>query len=419
MFLSTNDVLGGAATVTFRLVEALRRQGVDARMLVARKDTDRPWIDTVGRARFKMAKCAERAGIFMANGFDRRELWKVSDAACGCGATKHPWVREATTIVLGWINQGLLSLSDIERLERTDKRIVWWMHDLWCATGICHIPPGDCHRYTEGCGRCPLLHGRAGRHDLSERTFRRKAELLGSFRISYLAVSAWQRDVCLSSPILAKKQIKVLGHPLQIERFPVSPSVAGLGKLKNLSPELAEAIKTGVPIVVMGAARLDDTVKGLPIAIEALNIVGRRVLPVFFGRLRDPRAFASLGIPYIHISHVEQELLPELYAAATVVLSTSHFETMGATLMEGIAAGATAVSFGTGGQRDIVVDGECGYIAPYPAGATAGELAANVAGAIRKAISSPFPRMNQHRSIATRFAADAVARRFIEITHAR
>lgn len=139
LFLSTNDLLGGAAMVTFRLVEALRRQGEDARMLVASKQSDKPWVDTVDPLRFRMAKAVERAGIFARNGFDRKDLWKVSDASTSCGATSHPWMREARVVVFGWICQGLLSLADIRRLERTDKRLVWWMHDLWCATGICHL----------------------------------------------------------------------------------------------------------------------------------------------------------------------------------------------------------------------------------------------------------------------------------------
>lgn len=205
LFLSTNDLLGGAAMVTFRLVEALRRQGEDARMLVASKQSDKPWVDTVDPLRFRMAKAVERAGIFARNGFDRKDLWKVSDASTSCGATSHPWMREARVVVFGWICQGLLSLADIRRLERTDKRLVWWMHDLWCATGICHLPAPGCTRYTEGCGLCPWLHGRAGRSDLSARTFGRKMEILRSFRIRYAAVSAWQRDRCMESPILKGK----------------------------------------------------------------------------------------------------------------------------------------------------------------------------------------------------------------------
>lgn len=416
LFLSTNDTLGGAAMVTFRLVEALRRQGRDARMLVARKDSDRAWVDVVNPMRFKMAKVAERARIYMANGFSRDDLWRVSDASTGCGAASHPWVTEARSIVLGWTCQGLLSLNDIRRLERTDKRILWWMHDLWCATGICHLPPAGCERYTTGCGRCPLLHWRAGKHDLSARTFARKMDVLRSFRIRYLAVSSWQRDRCAESPIFEGKKIEVLGHPLQVEKFAVSPMAEGLHRISSL-PGVAlggnvQGEWASKKIIAMGAARLDDPIKGLSIAVEALNSLadrhGESAVAVLFGALKSPDALAELKFPYVHIPRIDAELLPELYAAATVVLSTSHFETMGATLMEGMAGGATPVTFGTGGQTDIVVDGHNGYVARYPS-------AESVAECVDRALCKPFDRHAQHRSVASRFGADAIARQFLTL----
>ena len=95
LFLSTNDTLGGAAMVTYRLVSALRRMGVDARMLVGRKDGDDAWVAQVGSFRRKLAKVVERAEIFASNGFDRTDLWKVSTARFGAAVASHPWVVEA------------------------------------------------------------------------------------------------------------------------------------------------------------------------------------------------------------------------------------------------------------------------------------------------------------------------------------
>ena len=219
----------------------------------------------------------------------------------------------------------------------------------------------------------------------------------------------------MESPIFEGKKIEVLGHPLQMEEFPVVTSDEARRALGALSPLLAEALESGRPIIAMGAARLDDPVKGLPIAIDALNDLNdRRDAPrgvaVLFGALKNPDALAGLRYPHVHIPYVEARLLSQLYAAATIVLSTSHFETMGATLMEGIAGGATAVTFGTAGQTDIVADGENGYIAAYPD-------PASVADCMARGLAAPFPRDAQHRSIGRRFAADTVARRFLRLLH--
>lgn len=47
-FISHSDTLGGAAIVTYRLMRALRRQGVDAKMVVYTKLTDDPNVSVIG-----------------------------------------------------------------------------------------------------------------------------------------------------------------------------------------------------------------------------------------------------------------------------------------------------------------------------------------------------------------------------------
>lgn len=399
LFLSTNDTLGGAAMVTHRLASALRRTGVDARMLVGRKDGDDEWVAQVGSSRRKVAKVAERAEIFASNGFDRADLWKVSTARFGAAVASHPWVAEADAIVLGWVNQGFLSLGQLRRICEMKKPVVWWMHDLWCATGICHLPAG-CTHYELGCGRCPLLHWERRMGDLSRAVWERKMDIFRRYPIKFLAVSRWQREQCLKGSLLRGMDIEVLGHAFPVEESTTEP---------------AEGSDCGKLRIVMGAARLDDPVKGLPVAIEALNLLAQehpelaaRSEAVFFGGLADENAFEALRFPFRYVGRMAPDELRNLYATATVVLSTSRFETMGATLMEGMAAGATPVTFGVGGQPDIVTHGENGYIADYGS-------AQSVAHCLRLALESPFPRAEQHASVASRFSEKVIAGRLLRI----
>lgn len=406
LFLSTNDTLGGAATVTYRLVEALRERGVDARMLVARKDSDAPWVARVAPWIHKAAKTAERAEIFINNGFDMADLWAVSTARFGARVSRHPWVREADVIVLGWVSQGFVSLGDIRRILASRKRTVWMMHDLWCATGICHLP-GTCHRYEEGCGRCPLLHWERRRGDMSRMVWQRKANLLIDAPITYIAVSNSQREAALGSPLLRHSRIEVLPHAFPIELYHTAPQAGA-------DAAFTDGIE-GKKIIAMGAARLDDPIKDLPAAIGALNRLAdsypelaSRCEAVFFGALRNPRALDTLRLPHRHAGMLDSAQLRELYASSSVVLSTSKFETMGATLMEGMAAGATIVTFGGDGRNDIVTHGVNGYIAESGDTAT-------LARYIAQALDSPYPRDAQHRSVASRFSSQAVAEKFLTI----
>ncbi len=413
VFLSTNDKLGGAAIVTLRLVEALRSAGVDARMVVGRKDGTDDYVAQVGQTRRKVAKVLERGEVFINNGFDMVDLWKVSTGSFGADVCGHPWVRDADVIVLGWINQGFLSLPQLKKLCHTGKPVFWWMHDLWCATGICHLPPGGCSRFEVGCGLCPLLHRKKSQGDLSHRIWERKMRVIGQSPIRFITVSSWQRDMALRSSLLRGKGIDVIPHAFPVELAYTEPrgdatseKLAFLNSLGNRR------------LIVMGAARLDDPVKNLPMAVTALNLFRDRYPQeadgceaVFFGTLRDHDMLNGLKMPCRLPGQLDAGELRQLYSAASVVLSTSHFETMGATLMEGMAGGAIPVTFNQGGQGDIVTHNENGFIADY---GSAESIAANPARAL-PLTGAPFTRTAQHASIASRFSAPAIAGRFLEL----
>lgn len=412
VFLSTNDNLGGAAVVTLRLVEALRRKGIDARMLAGVKRGTADYVASADGLRRKAAKVFERGEIFINNGLDLGDLWKVSTGRFGADVCSHPWVRQADAVVLGWINQGFLSLPQIKRLCATGKTIVWWLHDLWCATGICHLP-GECTRFEMGCGLCPLLHWEKWRGDLSHRVWQRKMNIIGESPIRFAAVSSWQRDQAMRSPILRGKNIAVLPHAFPTGLSHTAPR-PGFQSEKLRFLDMHQDRK----LIVMGAARLDDSIKDLPMAIASLNLFLERhsreaeqCEAVFFGDMRNPGLLSDLKMPHRWLGKLDAAEARQLYSAASVVLSTSRFETMGATLMEGMAAGAIPVTFNRGGQGDIVTHGENGFIARYGSPAS---VADNLAAALPLA-GAPFTRQAQHASVEARFSAQAVAERFLRI----
>lgn len=414
-FLSTNDNLGGAATVTLRLIEGLRELGEDAYMVCARHSLgdEVGYVHPVSRHRWLSAFLRERLIIYLRNGLSRKQLFKVSTAATGCRVDEMEKLKSADVIVLNWINQGLVSLQDIDRLCSLGKPVVWIMHDLWCATGICHLP-GECRRYEGECGCCPLLgHGGSHsryRHDLSHRVWMQKRSLYDRHpNLRFVAVSRWQHEVCLQSGLLRQRDMHVLPHAFPIDDYSVSPTAEQLGELQSMG------IDTDCRVIVMAAARLDDPVKDLPMAVESLNRLAEKhpevaagCQAVFVGSLRDPSLLSSLGMAHVATGPLTQSQLRALYSAATAVISTSDYETMGATLMEGIASGATAVTFGNGGQRDIVRHGHNGYIARY-------KDADDFAACLGTTLTTPMDRSLQHADIAARFSASTIATRFLNI----
>lgn len=402
VLINTSDSIGGAAVVTYRLMQALRREGVDARMIVFHKTSQ---DENVAQTGHRLSFLRECAYTFCHNGFDRPNLFKISSGYSGLPIWKHPWVKDADVIALNWINQGLLSLDGIERLASLGKPIVWTMHDMWQLTGVCHHAY-ECERYKERCGRCQYINNGAKDFDLSRRRWIRKHNLYDDTSIRFVAVSNWLAEKCRESSLLRNRSIEVIPNAFPIEAFHTSPTRHlpwwDLDRTKN--------------IILMGAARIDDPIKGLDYAIDALNIVAERRKDiaersqmVFFGNIRDASLLDRLRFPYIHVGPIQDaEVLHQLYASADVVLSTSLYETLPGTLIEGQAAGCTPVTFGRGGQSDIVDHGKSGYIAEY-------RNAESVAEGIIQALEKPADREMLHEQVRSRFASDVIAKRYIEL----
>ncbi len=404
--INTSDTLGGAAIVTYRLMEALRNAGHDARMVTFVKYGDSPHVmESATRSQRGNRFVPERGWIFLHNGLNRENLFKVSIANTGMPLHRHPWIREADIISLNWINQGTLSIKGIERICALGKPVVWTMHDMWCMTGACHHAY-ECTGYRDRCGNCQFFHGGSSGHDLSRSTWLRKKALFDKTDIHFVAVSRWLAEKCRHSSLLAGKPISVIPCAYPVESYHTEPYVTMHSYDIDYSRD----------IIVMGAARLDDPVKGLPYAIKAFNYVfdtnpswANRCLVVFFGNIRNPRLLNEMQLPFVHIGQVnDPKILRELYARAKVVVSSSLYETLGATLIEGQAAGAVPVSFGEGGQTDIIEHGVNGYIAEYRNPESLGRY-------IIKALEQPFDRAFLHNEVTRHFGAETIAARYIDL----
>lgn len=400
LLVNHSDTAGGASVVTYRLMDALNREGADARMLVVHKHTDSLRVTTAASPRkSRLPFLAEHADIFLRNGFNRETLFKISTARYGLPLHRHPWVAEADIIVLNWINQGMATLKEVRALASL-KPVVWTMHDQWNMTGVCHYTDG-CERWRKDeCRDCPLV----GRGKLAHRVFLDKKRLYSTAKLHFVAVSNRLAELCRQSELMHRADITVIPNALPVEKFGTVPALSrsGLGLPENGR------------IVVMGAARLDDPVKNLPLAIETLNgLKTPDVTAVFFGDLRDRSLLNTLRIPYVYLGVVrEHERLQSLMAHADVVLSTSVWETLPGTIVEGIAAGAAAVATDNGGQADIIEESVTGYLLPA-------DCTPDVSSSILDvALSSPScdaTRKMLHQAMSERFGAPAVARAYIRL----
>lgn len=431
LIINKSDSTGGAAIVSRRLLHALRKEGADARMLVAERLTDDPHIAPIATAwRRKAAFLADRLPVAIANGFRRDTLFKIDAASAGIDITRHPWVREADVILINWINQGVLSLSGIRRLLRAGKRIIWTMHDMWNFTGVCHHA-GECRGYELNepgggrCGFCPLLGRHAGRHDLSLSVNDRKHTLYAQGRIDFVAVSSWLARKAAESRLLHDRRVHVIPNA-----FPIPDPTLLDSRIAPDAPELR---------LIFGAARLDDPIKDLPMLIEVLQTLRQRhpdlasrTRLTLYGAIKDSALLDRIPVTTDYRGLIRNpKAIPDLYLQSHIVLSTSRWETLPGTLIEGQAYGCWPIAFDAGGQSDIIdtadqfpinTADQSHSIEAAPTGTLlprrdAADMADAIAAAAPLLASDPAIPGRLHAAVARKFSAPAIAEAYLSLIH--
>ena len=408
-FISRSDLRGGAAIVTYRLVEALRGIGVDARMLVCEKLSDSDFVRVCAPS-WKIQYCflKERLNVYLRNGFNRKDLFKVDPATDGLPLWSHPWVKEADAVLLGWVNQGMLSLKGVRRICRLGKPVVWIMHDMWNMTGICHHA-GACRRYLSECGCCPFLGKRGWNEDMSHRTWIEKDKLYSEEHLRFVAVSTWLAERARESGLMKRMPVEVIPNPFKLD-------IAASGR-----GEVGRDEKIGL---LFGAARIDDPIKGLGVFKRALEIlvrdhpeVGERLRVVTFGGCKYAESLEGFAVEHKHLGFLKgEEEIRKAYESCGIVVSTSEFETLPGTLVEGQAYGCIPVATDHGGQRDIIEHRATGWLAEWSEDAEerAERIAEGILWAYGKRDDSEM-RIRMQASVRNKFSASEVARRILAL----
>ena len=409
LIINTSEKKGGAAIAANRLMDALRNHGIQAKMLVCNKQTDNPNVICLKNKLQKKWKFVwERVVIWINNLFSRKNLFQVSIANTGFDITRLTEFQEADLIHLHWINQGMLSLKNIRQIIDTGKPIVWTMHDMWECTGICHHAY-TCQRFKTECKICPFLRF-PNPKDLANQVFIQKKQIYQSAKLHIVSVSQWLANQVKESALLKDKPITVIPNTLSLSAFKI---------LNCKESRQALGLPENKRILLFGAARIDDPIKGFDILLEAIQYLltqktykKEELHLVTFGTYKYP----ARSIPRIPISHTdmgwitENTVLSQLYSAADIVISSSLYETFGQTLIEAQACGCIPVSFGNSGQSDIINHKQNGYLAEY---LSVKSLAAGIEWGISKSLNRNKEKLRNE--VIERYSDKIVAAQYINL----
>ena len=365
LIVNTSERTGGAAVAAHRLMMALNNNGVKAKMLVRDKEGANSSLTVVGLPKSSLLHWHflwERLVIFCRLHFSKKHLFEIDIANSGSDITKLREFQEADIIHLHWINQGMLSLKNIQKILSSGKPVVWTMHDIWPATAICHYTRG-CNYFKNRCAHCKLLPGGGSNNDLSSAVWKKKEKMLDAGNIYFVACSRWLETEAKASALLRDHKITSIPNPIDTHVY---------------CPQKKHAVRKqlGLPedkqIILFVSQRVTDKRKGMDYFIEAIahlvktdpDVAQKTGIAILGGHSED--VAGQLSLPVYPLGYVSDEKkIVEVYNAADVFVLPSLEDNLPNTIMEAMACGVPCVGFKVGGIPEEIDHKRTGYVADY------------------------------------------------------
>lgn len=407
LIISTFEKNGGAAVAASRLGAALNANGVKARMLVRDKSSDHPWVIPLDKSpRLKLRFIWERVCIWIENKFRKENLFAVSLANTGEDVTRLEDFRKADVIHLHWVNQGMLSLKDIQKIVESGKPVIWTMHDMWNMTGICHYT-SECEHYrTKKCLDCPMLPGITA---IAHKIFKRKEKLYQHARIAFVGCSQWLAKKGKESVLLGNCQVESIPNPINTVLFAPQP---------QQQIRIKRQLPCDKKLLLFGSMKVTDKRKGFDYLLQACCLLAEQYPSlkeelgiVMMGGQAD-EVVNQLPFPVYCMGFLNNEKdIAEVYNTADLYVTPALEENLPNTIMEALSCGIPAVGFEVGGIPEMIDHRQNGYVAHYK---SAEDLAAGIFWSLYTANHSELKK-NAREKVIKNYSEEVVARQYIEL----
>ena len=361
LIVNTSERTGGAAIAANRLLHALNNNGAEARMLVRDRKTNAAEVVNIPQTwRLKANFLWERGVIWMANNLSKQNIFQVDIANCGTDITSMDAFHWADVIHLHWVNQGFLSLDDLDRIMASGKPVVVTLHDQWYFTGICHYS-GICEKYKSQCEKCPMLKGH--KMDLAKKVFDRKRTIYKNRNITFVGCSHWMADLARQSALTDGHTVTNVPNAIDTDVFTPMDKTAARKKF-NLPEDMR--------LLLFGAQRITDKRKGFRFLVEACEHIAMHhpTLPSHLGVVvlgGDAESVKeALPLPVYTVNYLSNETdIAQLYNAADLFVTPSLQDNLPNTIVEAMSCGVPCVGFNVGGIPEMINHKQDGYVADY------------------------------------------------------
>jgi glycosyltransferase involved in cell wall biosynthesis len=237
-------------------------------------------------------------------------------------------------------------------LNKSDKPVVWTLHDCWPFTGHCsHFEAVNCFKWEMECQKCPNLKGypKSWILDNSKNNYRIKKKLFtGHKNLTIVTPSDWLAKHVRKS-FLKACPVEVIHNGIDLSVFRPTEKDSILSKYKIQAPGY-----------ILGIANIWTKRKGLDDFYELRGMISREIQIVLVGLSRAQMKNLPAGI--IGIARTENvEELATLYSAASVFVNPTYVDNFPSTNLESIACGTPVITYNTGGSPEAI-DEDTGFV---------------------------------------------------------
>ena len=362
LFISTSDIIGGAARASYWLAKGLRSLGQDVSMCVQQKSGDSPWVWRVKKnniGKFTDMVRPQLDTLPLSYYPNRKKTQWSLNLIPNLKLISAISELKPDIVNLQWVGGGFMPISQLRSLT---VPIVWSLYDMWSFTGGCHYDD-SCGKFIDACGSCPQLDSQSA--DVSSYIHSKKVKYWQDIPMTIVSPSKWLAGEAKRSSLFRNLRIEVIPHGTDLSLFkPID---------KDYAREILGLQKSRRYLLFGAMGGASDKRKGYQYLEQALKrlatMPGFEDLSLLIFGVSEPDNPPKLGIPIHYVGRLHDDVsLAILYSAADVTLTPSMQESFGMTASESMACGTPVVAFAATGPLDVIDHQVNGYLAtPYEA----------------------------------------------------
>ena len=337
--------VGGPPRIVNGIYDTLISEGHECKIAAARERMYAPKDSIQIDSNFGVKINALKARLFDNEGFNARRATKKLIKEI---EAYNPDVIHLHNLHGYYINIEIL----FNYLKRSNKPVVWTLHDCWAFTGHCaYFDYVQCEKWKTGCFKCVQKdeYPRSMILDKSKQNYCLKKQNFNKLsKLMIVPVSKWL-DSILKQSFLSKQFSQVIYNGIDLSVFYKRESL------------IRKKLSLGNKKVLLGVAQRWERRKGLK-DFELLNshLDHEKYVIILIGLSEKERKGLPQNIICINRTNSKEELA-EYYSMADVFLNLSYEETFGLVTLEAMACGTPVIVYDRTAVPEIV-DETCGEI---------------------------------------------------------